>query len=70
MALDEYHQHKNNLRDKKSYLLRHTYIIVNYTLHGSLETESKACYRKTQYSTRKSIEEVIIKNPNDKPRLI
>ena len=35
-----------------------------------MKTESKACYRKTQYSTRKSIEEVIINNPNEKPRLI
>ena len=55
---------------KKSYLLRHPYIIINYALHGSLETESKACYRKTQHATRKSIEEVIIDNPNEKPGLI
>ena len=70
MALDEYNHHKNNLTEKKPYLLHHPYIIVNYTLHGSLETESKACYWKTQLSTRKSIEEVIIDNPNEKPRLI
>ena len=54
MALDQYSQHQNNFRDKRSYLLRHQYIIFNYTLHGSLETESKACYRKTQHSTKKA----------------
>ena len=70
MALDACNHHKNNIREKKSYLLRHPYIIVNYPLHGSLETESKVCYRKTQHSTRKSIEEVIIDNANEKPRLI
>ena len=59
VALDEFNKHKNNLKEKMSYLLHHPYIHVNYILNDSLETESKTCYRKT-YSMRKSIEEAIM----------
>lgn len=68
VALDEFNKHKNNLKEKMSYLLHHPYIHVNYILNDSLETESKTCYRKT-YSVRKSIEEAIMENPYKKPRL-
>ena len=43
---------------------------MSYTVTGCITADSNSKYRKTQHSTRKAVEEIIINNSNEKPWII
>ena len=69
MTLEEFNRHKIiPLREYKG-KLKYPNIILSYTVTGCITSDSHSKYRKTQHSTRKAVEELIINNSNEKPRI-
>ena len=70
MTLEELNSHK--IVPLRVYKGKRKYpnIILSYTGTGCITTDSNSKYRKTQHSTQKAVEKVIINNPNKKPRII
>ena len=69
MTLEEFNRHKIiPLREYKG-KLKYPNIILSYTVTGCITLDSYSKHRKTQHSTRKAVEELIINNSNEKPRI-
>ena len=69
LTLEEFNKHKIiSLREYKG-KLKCPNIILSYTVTGCITSDSYSKYRKTQHSTRKAVEELIINNSNEKPRI-
>ena len=70
MTLEEFSRHKIiPLREYKG-KLKYPNIILSYTVTGCITADFNSKYRKTQHSARKAVEELIINDPNEKPRII
>ena len=70
MALEEFNRHKKNPWREHKGRLKYPNIILSYTLTGRITANSNSIYRKTQHSTGKAVEELIINNINEKLRII
>ena len=70
MTLEQFNGHIIiPLREYKSQL-KYPNIILSYAVTRFIVADSNSKYRKTQHSTRKAVEVLIINNPNEKPQII
>ena len=70
MTLEQFNGHIIiPLREYKSQL-KYPNIILSYAVTRFIVADSNSKYRKTQRSTRKAVEVLIINNPNEKPQII
>ena len=70
MTLEQFNRHIIiPLRENKCQL-KYPNIILSYAVTRFIVADSNSKYRKTQHSTRKAVEVLIINNPNEKPQII
>ena len=67
MTIKEYNESRDCIRDLQTFVLKYTIIIVNYSVIGDISLPADLCNRTTQHSTRKTIRNIIKRNPLEKP---